>query len=832
MRKLLAICLSVLMVFVCTAETSTHRALTVVAAGDAFMVQAFPRGYSPDASMKEWIASGDVRLVNFEAVVNDGTCSPAAWSGGTWAVMPPAVFGDFRTFGFNACGCANNHSLDYSREGLEMTLNHLAAADIRACGTGRDLAEASQPAIVRSAKGKVAVLSVTAEFHPDARAGLTTSRSPGRPGVNALRHSSKYFVTAEHMEALRSVSKGTLINGWRTIEQRDGFIGPDPEGTFAFGDVLFEQRAKEGRTSWCNPADLARLTDDIRRASAEADAVIVLAHSHDIRGDRSEESDYYFEEFCRAAVDAGATAVFGGGEHKLKGIEFRNGHPIFYSLGDFVFQNNVTPSVPPDFCEKYGVALDSDAATALAARSKGGKVGLHVDRMNYLSVLPKLEIEDGAVKSVRMLPIELHFGMDWSVNGLPRTADAEAGRTILTRLSELSAPYGTEVTLGDDGILLAVPKASEDGSATDDARALMKELVGIPSVSSDISQVNRAVASMKTWLERRGVSCAVETAVCGRNVLWASTCPGKEQDIVLVCHLDVVPAPEDMFSLAERDGRIYGRGACDCKANAVVCAEVLSGMVGKASVGCVFSTDEELGGFTTALMVARGYRPRKMAIVVDLSEYGVVCAHKGHALLRLVAHGSKGHSSLPWKSVNALELLMAGCAKLRQEWNRAYGTASENDPWHDTLSITMASSSSEVANAVPDLAEARASLRYVEADGRARAIDFLKKMSGFDVEVIRDGGPVNSDPNHPLMVVFLETMRRVWNDPKLEFSRINGATDARHLGGLGIPVVVIGSESGGAHTDEEWCDLSGLQKLRDALNEFILRSPNFRGRSF
>ena len=55
------------------------RNLTIVSAGDAFMVQRFPSDYSVAPQMKAWIASGDARLVNFETVVNDGTCRPAAW---------------------------------------------------------------------------------------------------------------------------------------------------------------------------------------------------------------------------------------------------------------------------------------------------------------------------------------------------------------------------------------------------------------------------------------------------------------------------------------------------------------------------------------------------------------------------------------------------------------------------------------------------------------------------------------------------------------------------------------------------------------------------------
>ena len=276
--------------------------------------------------------------------------------------------------------------------------------------------------------------------------------------MNALRSKKKYFVTPEHLATLKEIAAATMLNGTRVLAQAAGFTVPDAPGTFVFGGIAFEAAEKEGRTSWCDPNDLKRLKADIAAARAKADAVVVLAHSHCIRATRYCEPDYYFEEFCRAAVDSGATAVIGGGTHQLKGIELRNGFPIFYSLGDFVFQNSVTPSVPPDFCEKYGVPLDSTAKVAHNARSKGGKVGLHTDRANFLSVIPKIEVVDGKVTRVTMFPIELHFAQDWSVNGLPRPASAKDAADIEKQLATLSAEYGTEIVRLPGGILEARAK--------------------------------------------------------------------------------------------------------------------------------------------------------------------------------------------------------------------------------------------------------------------------------------------------------------------------------------------------------------------------------------
>ena len=429
--------------------------LTVTAGGDAFMVQAFPEGFTPDRKLTGWIGSGDARLVNFETVVNDGTCRPAAWSGGTWSAMDPSVLPDFLAFGFNGCGCANNHSLDFSADALFMTMKTFRERKMPFAGIGEDLQEATKAAFIDTPNGRVAFLSVSAAFHPDAMAGWKTSRSPGRPGLNGLRWKETYLVTERQMEWVREIASETAINANRELDIRTGFTAPDAPGTFQMGKLAFKVSEKPGRTSSCNSNDLARITDAIRAAKREADIVVVLPHSHTMRHKAVDEPAPYFEEFCRAAVDAGADAVIDGGTHQLKGIEIRNGKPIFYSLGDFVFQNNVVPIVPPDFCEQYGVPLDSDAKTAFNARSKGGKVGLHAFRENFLSVVPRIRFEGGRMAKLEMLPIELHWKHDWSVNGLPRAADAEASKVIADTLKRLSAPYGTSVALRADGIIEA-----------------------------------------------------------------------------------------------------------------------------------------------------------------------------------------------------------------------------------------------------------------------------------------------------------------------------------------------------------------------------------------
>ena len=56
----------------------------------------------------------------------------------------------------------------------------------------------------------------------------------------------------------------------------------------------------------------------------------------------------FLETFSRRCVDAGADAVIGHGPHELRGIEIYHGAPIFYSLGNFLFETETVEKQPYD----------------------------------------------------------------------------------------------------------------------------------------------------------------------------------------------------------------------------------------------------------------------------------------------------------------------------------------------------------------------------------------------------------------------------------------------------------------------------------------------------
>ena len=421
--------------------------IKVLATGDSLFCADFPAGYEKSrAALDAFIGDCDVRITNLETNLSDFGSFANQYSGGTWLNTRKEVFGSLESFGFNFFGRANNHAMDYSYAGMLSTIDFLDEKGYAHAGTGRSLDEAEKPAILKTGDGKTAaIFAVDASMELPSMAGRASRVFGARPGVNYLRHETTYSVSDEELTELKKIAAHTGINVYRDAEIATGYALPDPEGTFVFGSASFTTDPKAPR-SRCNRGDLARLCGNIERAKAENDLVFILVHCHDEEGPDETVPPDYLKEFCRAAIDAGVDAVFGGGVHVLRGMETYRGKPIFYSLGDFIYQGLLVEYLPPDFMEKYGLDVNASAKEALWVRSRGGKVGLHTNEKNYLSVVPKLSFEDGKMTDLVMMPIRLAFQTgDEKTDGLPCFAVGEEGEKVFRKFAKLSGDLGTEL---------------------------------------------------------------------------------------------------------------------------------------------------------------------------------------------------------------------------------------------------------------------------------------------------------------------------------------------------------------------------------------------------
>ncbi|SFJ64739.1 poly-gamma-glutamate synthesis protein (capsule biosynthesis protein) [Brevibacillus centrosporus] len=417
--------------------------MTFVATGDSFITRRLPdRSSESFRSIANLIGEAEFRFTNLEVTTHRLEGFPFAFSGGTWAMAQPEVLADLQAYGFNIMAWANNHTMDYAYGGLEATRKYLDEYGISHAGVGLNLAEASQPVYLDCPSGRVALVAATSTFHESWIAGEQRPDMPGRPGVNPLRYETTYTLPQEDFAHLDRISRLIPINASYNLDVKEGFAVPSNGTSIRFGAHRFVAGEAAACTTVPVDADKQRMLRSISEAKRQADYVIVSIHSHEMEGENKAASAAFFESMARACIDGGADAVLGHGPHILRGIEIYRNRPIFYSLGNFIFQNETVHRLPADFYEKYSLGHEATVADAFDTRTDHNKKGLGVNPYVWESVIPYWRMEDGRLKELLLYPIELGYGTLRYQRGWPTLSKQ---KKILEHLQELSEPYGTKI---------------------------------------------------------------------------------------------------------------------------------------------------------------------------------------------------------------------------------------------------------------------------------------------------------------------------------------------------------------------------------------------------
>ncbi|MFA9560325.1 CapA family protein [Evansella sp. AB-rgal1] len=393
------------------------------------------------------IQRNNVRFTNLETTIHNNEGVPAAVSGGTWAMSPPSVLDDIKKYGFNLIGWANNHSLDYGSEGLHATARYLDEKGFVHAGVGRNLSEASDPKYLDTPSGRIALIALTSTFHESNVAGEQRRNMVGRPGINPLRHKKTMFISKDKMNILKEIANSTAINAVEELAMKDGFMKPYEDGKFLFGNYDFVESEEEGATTEPSEKDVERVVRSIKEAKRQADIVLISLHAHEMEGYKQEEPAEFLQTFSRKCIDEGADAIIGHGPHIIRGVEIYQGKPIFYSLGNFIFQNETVPELPADFYEKYSLTNDHTVADAFDTRSENNTIGFAVKEGIWQSVVAEWVMEEGKVTEILLHPIELGFKQTRSEKGWPILSEK---RQILENLQGLSETFGTKIEINEN----------------------------------------------------------------------------------------------------------------------------------------------------------------------------------------------------------------------------------------------------------------------------------------------------------------------------------------------------------------------------------------------
>ncbi len=400
------------------------------------------------------VREGDARFTNLEILFHNYDAPPSAQSGGTWLAAEPSLFKELQWIGFNLFATANNHSLDYGIDGLRIHRRVLIDAGAAFAGTGENLGEARAPAYLETARGRVALISCASTFSPSSPAGAERPDLHGRPGLNPLRYRTRYVVDAASLDALRKLKADLKLNAPNPLQPAE----PDTAKTVHFLNNSFELGDRARVVTEPDPRDLKGLTDAIRDARRMADYVVVSIHAHEAATAEREVPAQFLVTFARAAIDAGADVFAGHGPHVLRAIEIYKGKPIFYSLANFIFQNDTVKRLPADLYEQQGLGPEALPADLYDKRSEQNRRWFPADSLYWESAVARVDFRSGRPSEVRLTPIILGFGRSRWQRGRPERADAAASARILERLQKLSEAFGTRIELKEGVGVIAIGK--------------------------------------------------------------------------------------------------------------------------------------------------------------------------------------------------------------------------------------------------------------------------------------------------------------------------------------------------------------------------------------
>ncbi len=430
------------------------RNFTLTATGDLFITRKLSP-YTEPAYLKLWdvVRSAAIRHTNFEMLIHEYVGHPVAESGGTYAQVDPSIIDDLLWSGFNLFACANNHTLDYSVEGLMRTVELLDEAGLCHAGSGMNLSEARAPSYLDLDEGRVGFISASSSFASFGRAGEQRRDSQDRPGLNPVRYSTYYVAKPEDVDRLREVSRNMGLEQTKKEYVSQGWLKADTEKEFNFAGLRIVAGDNPGVYTEVNKDDLQGNCKWISDAARQADFVVFSFHAHEGAVDRWLPATFH-QPFARACIDAGTDAFIGHGPHFIRGIEIYKNKPIFYSLGNFVFQNETVRKMPADNYEKTGLDDTNTPADYYDKRSDNDKKGFPADRKYWESFLPWCRYEAGKLVECKLYPVTLGFGKRRTVRGRPLLATGQLAQEILAKVVELSKPFGTEIEIkGEVGVV-------------------------------------------------------------------------------------------------------------------------------------------------------------------------------------------------------------------------------------------------------------------------------------------------------------------------------------------------------------------------------------------
>jgi len=385
----------------------------------------------------------------------------------------------------------------------------------------------------------------------------------------------------------------------------------------------------------------------------------------------------------------------------------------------------------------------------------------------------------------------------------------------------------------------------------EEATELLREYIRINTTNPPGNEIEGA-KFLKHVLEKEGFECNIFESIKDRgNIVTRLKGTGEAPSLLLLSHIDVVPADEDKwkyhpFSGELVDNNIWGRGALDCKSLGI--AELMVMLLLKreriklkGDVVLAATADEEAGGkYGAEWMVKEKFPLIKTDYVINegggdgiLTDKGYVflcqTAEKGTYWMRLKFKGRPGHGSMPHednciaKMAKAINIISSYLSPIKvndvvEKFVEGFGIDKKvfdpnlskqilkaiedkkmaywiNAMMRNTFSPNVVKGGKKI-NVIPSECYLGVDSRVLPGYEPEYVLEELRKLLKdiveFDVEIFGKSIPSQSPIQSPLYKLLEETIKK-WNlkAKLIPFMQVGG-TDSRFFREKGIPAYGFG----------------------------------------
>jgi succinyl-diaminopimelate desuccinylase len=357
-------------------------------------------------------------------------------------------------------------------------------------------------------------------------------------------------------------------------------------------------------------------------------------------------------------------------------------------------------------------------------------------------------------------------------------------------------------------------------SDLESSEEILRDLVSIPTVTGNYETNHECFDYLERFFTKHGLYVK-RYEWNGIESIVASTRRTKTPTVCMFGHIDVVPGPDELFQLHEKDNKYYGRGVLDMKGGVAAflgAIQKLGDDIQEYDIAVALTSDEEVGGFDGAARLAEeGFRPKMIILPDGGANWNLERFAKGIWHITVEAVGRSAHGSRPWEGENAIEKVVDVVARIKALFPNPMSMETS------TLNVGIIQGGNAI-NQIPATATASMDLRFSSTAEQTRLTAAIKALvdqtEGVTITTEVEADAMTNDPNDPFLKEFAACTEAVIGRPP-EWIVSNAGNDGRFFAKHGIPCAIAYPPGANHHGAEEYIFKDAFFQMQDILVTYI-----------